>query len=225
MSSDLITLMQLRYIIIGGSCARANYRANVNAVQRHTLLMSLGPNVELECDLDFIGHSLERIIIYVEHPSAVYFANTTQSFTQSLKFDAGSNFILWLLGRPDNESAIQTLVSQRGSLYPRSAPISEMRRYMSVETSMSKILEQEEYSISFLEWARKFLADEFTVTIQRQESIAKTCAAEMERRAEQGEIKNFMRNVTASATINDLLAMFGSFRKDNKSRLGRRVSP
>jgi hypothetical protein len=185
LSTCLLSMLNFRLLIVGGSCAKTHYR-NVPSTGRQALLVPLIPGLELELDLEFTNQSLRRIVAYLDHPSAIYFNNTTGFTASSLKLDAGSNFFLWLLGRPHDSVAIQSLFDERGFRRPTSAPLSDMWGDLRREKILGQTLLQKEYNGSFLNWSRNFLAHEFAAIVERRDSIAGACAVEVERRALNG---------------------------------------
>jgi hypothetical protein len=138
-SIALLNDLRLRFVLIGGSCARKHYKKTPWKV-RKTVLLPLIQGLELELDLEFAGNSLRRIVAYVEHPSAVFFTNTAGHLSSCLKLEAGSNFFLWLLGRYYDPISMQTLYWERGFRRPRSAPVAEMRRYSRAERAAQPLV-------------------------------------------------------------------------------------
>ena len=135
----LLSMVNFRFLIVGGSCARSHYR-NVPSKKRQELLIPLVPDLELKHDLEFGDQSLKRIVAYLDHPSSIYFNNTIGFTAPSLQLDAGSNLFLWLLGRPHDPVAFQSFFDEQGFRRPRAAPLSDMWSYLRREKALGRTL-------------------------------------------------------------------------------------
>jgi len=62
--------------------------------------LSSSKGARLEFDLVINDYDLNRIILYSPHPSARYFEDSNELRLQTLLLEAGSNFLLWLPGKP-----------------------------------------------------------------------------------------------------------------------------
>jgi hypothetical protein len=200
LSSDLLSLLDLRFIIIGGTCAGLHYK-KIAIPGRRTILLPLVPGLELELDLEFAGHSLERIVAYVEHLSATYFTSATGSTGQSLKFDAASSFFLWLLARPHNPIAIRNLALDKAFRFSKSAPLGDMWRYLRIERAASSVLKYDELDASFLSWPKQFLGNEFVMTVQKQGSIVEACVSQMNQKVQFGKEQAYIKRSAISNPI------------------------
>ena len=154
-------MVNFRFLIVGGSCARSHYR-NVPSKKRQELLIPVVPGLELKLDLEFGDQSLKRIVAYLDHPSSIYFNNTIGFTAPSPQLDAGSNLFLWLLGRPHDPVAFRSFFDEEGFRRPRAAFWSDMWSFLRREKALGRTLQQEEYSQSFLTWSRGFLGYEFS---------------------------------------------------------------
>ncbi len=73
-----------------------------------------------------------------------------------------------------------------------------MRRYVAREKKEQKVLDQAEYFLEFLSWARKYLDSEFDIRVQEKKSIAKACADNMNKRARTARIQNYLAKQKAA---------------------------
>jgi hypothetical protein len=115
-----------------------------------------------------------------------------------LRFEAGSNFFLWLLGRPHDPVSMQTLYSVRGFRQPRRAPLSEMWRYVRVEQTAQasgRQVSPSEYDAPFLDWARAYLGEEYDKVTQRGEGIAQACGIKWQAAAQAGREASFYKKL------------------------------
>ena len=193
MSASILDILNLRLILVGGSCAKTHYR-KIPCPGRRTLSVPLIPGMMLEVDLEFSGQSLRRIVAFTDHPSAIYLANTADSTAISLKLEAASNFLLWLLGRPHDPIAIQRLAREKTFRHFAAAPFVEMRRYLRIEKSSKRVLSPGEYDKSFLSWAKTILVNKFHALVENQESVAAACAKEMDNRALAARKRKYYEN-------------------------------
>lgn len=196
-SFSLFTILPSRFALIGGICAREHIRRILNssaAVIRRTLSLSidLTTGLQVECDLIFQNKTLIRIIIYIYHPSAIYFESQKESKPCALQVEAASNLILWLLGQAHNPVSIQKLVG-KGSRYHRyAAPLSDIHHYIALEKQLNRILDQTEYLNEFLDWTKRFLGGDYDTIVQKKSSIAGACAEIMNERAWTARIQNYI---------------------------------
>ena len=151
-------MLPSRFAVVGGDCTRGHVREfldSSSAAQRRSFLVQINPaaGLNVEYDLIFEYEGLSRIITYIYHPSAVYFENPNGLRSYSVQIKAASNFSLWLLGKPHNPIAIQMRIIERALNGFDAAPISDMRRYVALETKEQKVLDQAEYFLEFLSWA------------------------------------------------------------------------
>lgn len=117
------------------------------------MLVNSALGLNLEFDLILVDEKVNRIITYVNHPSAIYFENPNGLGLSSIQLEAAPNFILWLLGKPHDPTIIQR--RNVGISFSKiiAAPISDMRRYMALEKKDHRILHHSEYLDQFLSWA------------------------------------------------------------------------
>lgn len=125
------------------------------AAQRRSfsVLVNSTLGLNLEFDLILVDEKVNRIVTYVNHPSAIYFENPNGLGLSSIQLEAAPNFILWLLGKPHDPTIIQR--RNVGISFSKiiAAPISDMRRYMALEKKDHRILHHSEYLDQFLSWA------------------------------------------------------------------------
>jgi hypothetical protein len=154
--------------------------------------------LDVEFDLIFEDKGLSCIITYIYHPSAVYLENPNGSRLCSVQIEATSNFILWLLGKPHDPTAIQRRTIEGVPNGFNAAPIPDMRRYVALEKKEHKVLDQARYLLEFLSRAKEYLGGEFDIAVQEKRSIAGACAYKMNKRAWTASIKNHLAKQKAA---------------------------
>ena len=175
------------------TCAEIHSYSSTAAQRRSfSVLVNSAPGLNLKFDLILVDEKVNRIITYVNHPSAIYFENPNSLGLSSIQLEAASNFILWLLGKPHDPTIIQRRNAGMSFNKIIAAPISDMRRYMSLEKKDQRILHHSEYLDQFLSWARRYLGDEYDMAVRDERSIAGACAEKMNRRAWTARIQKFL---------------------------------
>lgn len=69
---------------------------------------------------------------------------------------------------------------------------------MALVKKEQKVLDQAEYFLEFLSWARGYLGSEFDVTVQEKKSIARACGDKMNKRAWTARIQNCLAKQKAA---------------------------
>lgn len=173
-TQSLLDILPLKWLIVGGSCARKGYRKTLQ--QYHNLILRLSPGTQLEFDLDFSPNRLRRITTYIKHPAAsLYSRHQTTSFAgaQDLTF----NFFMWLVNKDQsqNSSFISTMGSHGLSVYGNC--MQDLWAYREKEQQTGTLLELEDYQPSFLRWATKYLQKRPEDVLVRGKSLAEVVTA------------------------------------------------
>ncbi|KIW13277.1 hypothetical protein PV08_08465 [Exophiala spinifera] len=169
-SRELLELLPLPWVLIGGGCAKHSYRRTLSGLSKQ-LTMELDDAVKLEIDLDFQENSIRRIAIYVPHPSSAFIQpSSAQRVGRNL--DTSMNFFLWLQhrdGQPNSFTETMLAIS-RG--VPGAAPFQELYEYRAQERALGRNLTQDEYQPAFLSWAVTYLGEIPLVILGRGDSLA-----------------------------------------------------
>lgn len=151
----------------------------------------MGDSVEI--DLVFEELRLHRMIVYTNHPSAGYFKDHDGPQSRAFKLDAASNLVLWLLGKPHTNHAIQHHVAESKRSKLKTAPISDLQRYRRFKEQEQKVLEALAYHPKILAWAKQYLGEEFETTVEKGKSIAVECVEKLNKNAWASRIEKFLR--------------------------------
>lgn len=187
MSSSILDMLNFRFVLICGDCAKKSYQnRRAQAGYHRTLWVPLQTGQHLEFRLEFNRHFLRRIVAFAVHPSAIYLSNKADVGTVPCTLEAAANLFLWLLARPHNPTSVQNNFREKDFRPPRAAPFASMRRYIDCSKTSRRVFREDEYEQPFLSWAQKTLKEEYHRVVQTQSSIAGACGAEMDRRALKG---------------------------------------
>lgn len=191
MSSFLVDRLALRFLLIGGACARKSYlerpRTTSDAVFERHVFVPIQPGQSLEFRLEFSFQSLKRIVVFTPHPSAIYFTPDADSSTTPYPLEIAGNFILWLFAQPHDQSSVRNDLRNRNHRPRGLAPFATLSRYIEQEKDLGRLLTAQDYYADFRSWARYFLKDTYLSVISSQRSIAGACREEMNRRVNSGK--------------------------------------
>lgn len=137
MSTDLLEILPLPFLIVAGACAKDHYQRSLPSSSRR-LVVTLDQETEITFDLDFRPLGLRRITAYVDHPSASFFQPNSAAKV-CIRLYAVCDFFLWLIGRDCQEKtfAEAQLGHRRG--VPGAAPLAELHGYGKMERSRGEI--------------------------------------------------------------------------------------
>ena len=163
LSDDLLEILPLPWVIVGGRCARKSYGKTLS--QRESsrkLSLRLHPaadaEFELEFELDIRENGIRRIIACISHPSAGYY-NPTQATKNAAILDTTFNFLLWLQARQGASDSFAAARSEIRNGVPGAAPLEELWYYRKLERSRrGEKLARYEFKASFLSWATDYLS-------------------------------------------------------------------
>ena len=170
LSSEILEILSLPWLIVGGACAKENYRRTLSHNSR-LLSLSLSPTVNIEFELDIRETSVKRITTYVPHPSSGFF-HPSFSSNYAVILDANISFFLWLHGKEDTRSFFTATQSTIMKGIPGAAPLQELYSYRQREYTLGRKLAENEYKSSFLIWAAKYLSARPSAILDRGESLA-----------------------------------------------------
>jgi len=178
-SRDILALLPLPFVVVAGACPRRQYKKVASGTVT-TLEMEIIPGLALTIDLQFDNERLRRITTYVDHP-AVGFYNPSTAEAQTLRLDAAFNLVLWLLKRDHCPTSFQSFYFsyRRTGTVPNAAPLAELWGYVRVEAGRQVTLQLDEYKLSFLSWATRFLGKDLATIINGGGSIASAVRAEL----------------------------------------------
>lgn len=125
-SSDILEILPLPFIISASSCTRKNIRKTLSKEAKCLEIPFAPPVGVLRFDLDFINGALRRIILHVHHPCAGFFAGKTKKPIMAMQIDAGIDFMLWLTGQKYTLNVFGREYSQSVLLLRKAAPLAEM---------------------------------------------------------------------------------------------------
>jgi thiaminase len=105
----------------------------------------------------------------------------------------GVQLVLWLLGKPHTNHAIQHHVAESKRSNLKTAPISDLQRYRRFEDQEQKDLEASAYHPKILAWAKQYLGEEFETTVEKGKSIVVECVEKLNKDAWASRIEKFLR--------------------------------
>jgi len=170
LSSEILEILSLPWLIVGGACAKENYHRTLSHNSR-LLSLSLSSTVNVEFELDIRETSVKRITTYVPHPSSGFF-HPSFSSNYAVILDANISFFLWLHGKEDTRSFFTATQSTIMKGIPGAAPLQELYSYRQREYTLGRKLAENEYKSSFLSWAAKYLSARPSAILDRGESLA-----------------------------------------------------
>lgn len=134
-SASLFKTLPSRFALIAGTCARQHVQKMLDSspeFYRCNVAVALDGTKEpgVEFDLVFKNGNLRRINTYIPHPSTVWWDNQDLRTSSSAQIDAGSNFILWLFGKPYHPTTMQEQKAIIGSYQFNRAPVSDLKWYI-----------------------------------------------------------------------------------------------
>ncbi|KAI0457105.1 hypothetical protein F5B21DRAFT_109978 [Xylaria acuta] len=133
--------------------------------------------------MEFAGRLLQRVVAYVNHPSALYF-HPSSARVSSKRFDSACNFFLSLTVKSYDPIVLDGLsFTFRPPQNSASAPIAQLWRYVALKRQKGWPPFMEEHDSSFLSRAKGYLGKGLEALIQNKESIAKSCVLKMEKNA------------------------------------------
>jgi hypothetical protein len=169
-SRELLELLPLPWLIIGGSCAKDSYRRTLSPLAKQ-VLVPLSETVNLQIELDIQENGIKRIAIYVPHPSSGFFQPSSSS-NYGIVLDASISFLLWLQYKEGNSSVFTTTMSTIPRGVPSAAPFAELYSYRKRETNLGRKLTEHEYQPAFLSWAATYLPESPLNVLGRGDSLA-----------------------------------------------------
>ena len=171
-SSDILEILALPFLITASSCARDNLRKKLSKAAK-TLEVEIAPHLgTLKLDLDFRHGTLRRMILHVPHPTAGFFVNAKTRVAMAAQIDAGITFCLWLTGRKHDPNSFGRAYSQSGPRSRKVAPLAEMYAYINQEREEQRLLCLEEYALPFRAWAGRYLGVDPASILSRGDSLA-----------------------------------------------------
>lgn len=198
MSMDILHLLPLPFVITGSSCVRESIRKNFheNLIPLEIPLKTgiIPEAATLRLDIEYRLDTIQRIFCHVHHPSAGFFATKDIRASMALQIDAGMNFFLWLIGRRYDGNTFGRHYKFAAPRANKAAPLPEMWAYVRKERETGRSLTLQEYSPSFLTWARRFLGDTFpSGVLPVGESVADRIATEIRRRLSLAATERYCR--------------------------------
>jgi hypothetical protein len=170
-SSDILEILPLPFIISASSCTRKNIRKTLSKQAKYLETPIALPVGVLRFDLDFRNGALRRVILHIHHPCAGFFAGKTKESGMAMQIDTGIDFMLWLTGQKYALNAFSREYSQSVPRLRKAAPLAEMYAYVRKEREEHRLLKLEEYAPCFRNWAWRYLQTNPAV-ISSRESIA-----------------------------------------------------
>ena len=197
-SSSVFKTLPSRFALIAGTCARQHVQKMLDSSSefyRCNVAVALDGTKEpgVEFDLVFKNGNLRRINTYIPHPSTVWWDNQDLRTSSSAQIDAGSNFILWLFGKPYRPTTMQEQKAIIGSYQFNRAPVSDLKWYMALERKECKILDETEYHFGFLNWAKKYLGRDFNTIVREKRSAAEACREKLTKNAWTARIEKYLK--------------------------------
>jgi hypothetical protein len=154
-STDILEILPLPFLIIGSSCTRENLCRNLSKATKCLEITIVLPTGVLKLDLDFRRGTLRRMILHVPQSCPRFFSNTKSKPGMAAQIDAGINFFLWLTGRKYDTDSFGRAYSQRCPRSRKAAPPSEMYAYVKKEREEQRLLHLAEYAPCFRSWASR----------------------------------------------------------------------
>ncbi|KAF2475783.1 uncharacterized protein BDR25DRAFT_379339 [Lindgomyces ingoldianus] len=178
LSLDLLKILPLPFVIAASNCTRDNIQKHMRSRDAVPLIVELSLGVRLVFDLDFRGKSLHRIIMYLHHPIAGFFASNQKRSALGLQLDSGVNLFLELLKIPHNHDLFTRSYRNQCQrpIRTRRAPIGEMWGYIKQEARESRLLQLSEYTPSFRSWAGKYVGQDPSSILVSGSSLARAAA-------------------------------------------------
>lgn len=169
-SRELLELLPLPWVIIGGGCAKDSYRRTLSPLSKQ-ILVPLSDTVNLQIELDIQENGIKRIAIYVPHPSSGFF-QPSLSLSYGIVLDTSISFLLWLQYKDGDSSIFTTTMSTIPRGVPSAAPFAELYGYRKRETTFGRKLTEHEYQPAFLTWAASYLPEPPLFVLGRGDSLA-----------------------------------------------------
>ncbi|KAL2399038.1 hypothetical protein ABEF93_007168 [Exophiala dermatitidis] len=169
-SSDILDILSLPWLIIGGSCAKNSYKRTLSS-QSRLITVPLSPEIDLQFELEIRANRIKRIATYVPHPSSGFFHPSFASAYATI-LDAGISFFLWLQRKDDTPSFFTATKSAILRGIPGAAPFRELYQYRQREEVLGRKLTENEYQPPFLIWAAKYLSERPSAILSRGDSLA-----------------------------------------------------
>lgn len=179
LSTDLLDLLPLPFLVTASGCTRKNLRKTLtaNAASFDLIVDSLAD--KLPVDLDFREGKLRRIVLHVHHPISGVYNDTDRRSAMAAQLDGGLNFLLRLTGRTYHVASLRQAYARACGGRSEHAPLAELWSYVKKELSEGRILELDEYMPSFLAWARRYLNEDPTRILSQGVSLADQAAAKL----------------------------------------------
>ncbi|KAL8694499.1 MAG: hypothetical protein Q9218_000829, partial [Villophora microphyllina] len=144
-STDILAMLPLPFVVVTGTCARANYEKGPFTGVVRRLAVNLIPGTNLVFDLIFSDHAMRRMTVYIDHPAAGFFGRPAAA-NISLRIDSALNFFLWLLGKPHDPVSLQRRYSRhRHGIPALVALLEEIRFYAKLKQEKKTLLQREDY--------------------------------------------------------------------------------
>ncbi len=159
----------------------------------------------LRFDIEYRLRRVRRLFCHVHHPSSGFFATQDVRKSTALQIDAGMNFSLWLVGWPYDTDAFARHYVFAAPRAKKAAPLPEMWAYVQREKEEGRILTQDDYSPSFLSWARRFLGNANPgLVLGTGESLAGAIASEIRRRLRLGALERHHSSKENAPLVDEL---------------------
>ncbi|KIV95841.1 hypothetical protein PV10_03447 [Exophiala mesophila] len=170
LSSDILNILDLPWLIVGGSCAKSSYQRTLLPTSRLTTL-SLSSTINIEIELEFGTDHLRRITLYIPHPSSGFF-HPSYASTYATILDAGISFFLWIQCKDDRVGFFTATKSVTLRGIPGAAPLQELYQYRQREEVLGRALTENEYQATFLIWAANYLSQRPSTILDCGDSLA-----------------------------------------------------
>lgn len=197
-SSDILEILPLPFLITGSSCARENLRKTLSKATK-SLEVEIAPRIGiLKLDLDFRHGTLHHMILHVHHPCSGFFANAKSKVAMAAQIDAGISFFLWLTGRKHDPDSFSRAYSQRCPHSRKAAPLADMYSYVRKEREEQRLLCLEEYAPCFRAWAGRYLRVDPASVLLRGESLAGAAVRKIGSKISIARQRSSKKNATAT---------------------------
>lgn len=169
-SCELLELLPLPWVMIGGGCAKDSYRRTLSPLSKQ-ISIPLSDTANLQIELDIHENGIKRIAMYVPHPSSGFFQPSSSS-SYGIVLDVTVDFLLWLQHKDSIPSIFTTTMSTIPRGVPSAAPFAELYGYRKREEKLGRKLTEHEYQPAFLTWAATYLTKPLQVIFDRGDSLA-----------------------------------------------------
>ena len=206
MSTDILEILPLPFLITGSSCTRENLCRNLSKATKRLEITIVPTTDVLKLDLDFRRGTLRRMILHVHHPCAGFFSNAKSKPGMAAQIDAGINFFLWLTGRKYDTDSFGRAYSQRCPRSRKAAPLSEMYAYVRKEREEQRLLHLAEYTPCFRSWAGRYLQEDPAAVLSRGDSLAGAAVRKIGRKISIARQRQSKKNSTAANSNKSLVS-------------------